>query len=283
MKYKICYYVIDEDSITIMFYDSLFMGQSGVPSQIYINNKDYRYGIIKSKLTAQPETEKEFDSEWFNIPAIKNIKELSVDNFGNVSYKKGAVSSNYVAKFVINNLVEYYDTPIYGYYLDILKNNGWFLTKTNESKKYYVVVPNISIPGYVFINEITNAANHNVSFESITKAPYIQSCLLKTQEIDGSLIPFDGDLEKLLVPLARENIERFDSFLEDFWKCSVSDFNKISDRVKNNSTVFEKLINKLSNYYTIDPDIIQFIAKNPTDIYKLNSLLLTGEIQLKGH
>ena len=53
MKYKIGYYIIDDDSITIMFYDSMFLGQSNIPAQLYVDKDDYRYDIIKSEIEKQ--------------------------------------------------------------------------------------------------------------------------------------------------------------------------------------------------------------------------------------
>ena len=52
----------------------------------------YNYEIIKYNLLKQSVGDNELDSEWFQIPALTNIEELNVDDFGNVSYHKNNVS-----------------------------------------------------------------------------------------------------------------------------------------------------------------------------------------------
>ena len=283
MKYKIGYYIIDENSITIMFYESMFLGQSNVPSQLYIGKNDYRYDIIKTNLLKQPVGDKEFDSEWFQIPALKHIEELSIDDFGNVSYHKSGVSVRTMSNQTLKNLIDYWETPIYEKYLEILRYNNWFFSK-DDSDTYTVVIPNLTVPIIVFTSHVAilpNTPKHD-AYCAVTFTPYVASEYFESKEPNANkVITDESQVIRHLTGLVRGSLEKFDKMIEDFWKCSIDEVCNISDNVKNNNAIFEKFINKISNSYDINPDVIPFIASNITDVVKLNSLLLTGMIQKK--
>lgn len=283
MKYKIGYYIIDDDSITLMFYDSMFLGQSNVPAQLYISKDDYRYEIIKSNLAKQPVGDKEFDSEWFQIPALKHIEELIIDDFGNVSYHKSGVSVRTISNQTLRKLIDYWETPIYEKYLEILRYNNWFFSR-DDSDTYTVVIPNLTIPIIVFTSHVAilpNTPKHD-AYCAVTFAPYVASEFFESKEPNANkVITDESQVIRHLAGLVRGSLEKFDKIIEDFWKCSIDEVCNVSDNVKNNNAIFEKFINKINSSYDINPDVISFIASNITDVVKLNSLLLTGMIQKK--
>ena len=281
MKYKIGYYIIDDDSITIMFYDSMFLGQTNVPTQLYISKNDYRYEIIKYNLLKQSVGDNELDSEWFQIPALTNIEELNIDDFGNVSYYKNNVSIKSIDSRILKKLIDYSDTPIYKTYLEIIRNNGWFISKINDMDKYTVAIPNVSLHLIVFtvpVAKIPGMACYK-NYCAITDTPYVATEFFESKNPNIPKKVYDeSSASKSLMFLVGESIEQFDKVLEDFWKCSLDEFSSISKHIANNNIIFEKLINKINQFYEINPDVIPFIASNTTDIVKLHSLLLTGMI-----
>lgn len=283
MKYKIGYYIIDENSITIMFYESMFLGQSNVPAQLYISKDDYRYAIIKSNLAKQPIDNKDFDSDWFQIPALKNIEELSIDDFGNVSYHKSGVSVRTMSNQTLKKLIDYWETPIYEKYLEILRYNNWFFSR-DDNDTYTVVIPNLTVPIIVFTSHVAilpNTPKHD-AYYAVASTPYVASeCFESKEPNSNKVITDESQVIRHLTGLVRGSLEKFDKMIEDFWKCSIDEVCNISDNVKNNNAIFEKFINKINNSYDINPDVIHFIASNITDVVKLNSLLLTGMIQKK--
>ena len=258
MKYKIGYYIIDDESITIMFYDSMFLGQSNIPAQLYVDKDDYRYGIIKSEIEKQTDETKVIDSCWFQIPALTRVKGFSVDTLGNVSFNAGAVDIPVISKHILKNLVDYYNTPIYDLYVSHLQKHNWI------------------IPGNTYMIIFT--------VEGKTKDS-LQSChslitRMNKQLCNAPYVKLEDASLKLVDDRIIEIID-FERVLEKFWKCEKTRFNEISKSVRQNQKVFEKLINTLSINYIIEPSIISFIAENCTDFVKMDNLLLTGMITRK--
>ena len=256
MKYKIGYYIIDDDSITIMFYDSMFLGQSNIPAQLYVDKDDYRYTIIKSEIEKQTNETKVLDSCLFQIPPLTRVKGFSVDTLGDVSFNVGAVDISRISKHILKNLVDYYNTPVYDLYVSHLQEHNWIV----PDNAYMTI---ITVKGKT-TDSIHSCQNGVPINKQLCHAPYIK---LK----DDTLNMDDLSTE----------IFDFERLLEKFWRCEKTRFNEISKSVKQNQKVFEKLINTLSIDYTIETSIIPFIAENCTDIVKMDNMLLTGMIARK--
>jgi hypothetical protein len=183
----------------------------------------------------------------------------------------------------LKKLIDYWETPIYEKYLEILRYNNWFFSK-DDSDTYTVVIPNLTVPIIVFTSHVAilpNTPKHD-AYCAVTFTPYVASEYFESKEPNANkVITDESQVIRHLTGLVRGSLEKFDKTIEDFWKCSIDEVCNVSNNVKNNNAIFEKFINKISNSYDINPDVIPFIASNITDVVKLNSLLLTGMIQKK--
>lgn len=270
----IAYYIIDKNSLTIMFADAFTLGSnSNLPSQLYVDRNDYRYNIIKSEIEKQSEKVKTFDPNWFQIPALTTVKGFEVDIIGNVSFSIGAVEIKDIDKRILKNLVDYYDTPIYDMYVSRMEAHNWIISNDD----YYLVVVK---KGKTVTDLITHNTENNGVDSQLCKSPYIRIDKFSNIWKDLSYLINIDEASHLNLGL-EDSVIKFERTLEKFWKCEKSKFNEVSDTVKRNQKVFEKLVNTLNTDYDIEPSIIPFIAENCTDIVKMDNLLLTGMITEK--
>jgi len=270
----IAYYIIDKNSLTIMFADAFTLGSnSNLPSQLYVDRNDYRYNIIKSEIEKQPEKVKTFDPNWFQIPALTTVKGFEVDIIGNVSFSIGAVEIKDIDKRILKNLVDYYDTPIYDMYVSRMEAHNWIISNDD----YYLVVVK---KGKTVTDLIAHNTENNGVDSQLCKSPYIRIDKFSNIWKDLSYLINIDEASHLNLGL-EDSVIKFERTLEKFWKCEKSKFNEVSDTVKRNQKVFEKLVNTLNTDYDIEPSIIPFIAENCTDIVKMDNLLLTGMITEK--
>lgn len=267
----IAYYIIDRNSLTIMFADAFTLGSnSNLPSQLYVDRNDYRYNIIKSEIEKQPEKVKTFDPSWFQIPALTTVKGFEVDIIGNVSFSIGAVEIKDIDKRILKNLVDYYDTPIYDMYVSRMEAHNWIISNDD----YYLVV--VKKDKTVTDLVVHNTENNGVDSQ-LCKSPYIRIDKFSNIWKDLSYLINVDEASHLNLGL-EDSVIKLERTLEKFWKCEKSKFDEVSDTVKKNQKVFEKLVNTLNTDYDIEPSIIPFIAENCTDIVKMDNLLLTGMI-----
>lgn len=270
----IAYYIIDKNSLTIMFADAFTLGSSSnLPSQLYVDRNDYRYNIIKSEIEKQSEKVKTFDPNWFQIPALTTVKGFEVDIIGNVSFSIGAVEIKDIDKRILKNLVDYYDTPIYDMYVSRMEAHNWIISNDD----YYLVV--VKKDKTVTDLIVHNTENNGVDSQ-LCKSPYIRIDKFSNIWKDLSYLINIDEASHLNLGL-EDSVIKFERTLEKFWKCEKSKFDEVSDTVKKNQKVFEKLVNTLNTDYDIEPSIIPFIAENCTDIVKMDNLLLTGMITEK--
>lgn len=270
----IAYYIIDKNSLTIMFADAFTLGSnSNLPSQLYVDRNDYRYNIIKSEIEKQSEKVKTFDPNWFQIPALTTVKGFEVDIIGNVSFSIGAVEIKDIDKRILKNLVDYYDTPIYDMYVSRMEAHNWIISNDD----YYLVVVK---KGKTVTDLIAHNTENNGVDSQLCKSPYIRIDKFSNIWKDLSYLINIDEASHLNLGL-EDSVIKFERTLEKFWKCEKSKFNEVSDTVKRNQKVFEKLVNTLNTDYDIEPSIIPFIAENCTDIVKMDNLLLTGMITEK--
>lgn len=257
-----------------MFADAFTLGSnSNLPSQLYVDRNDYRYNIIKSEIEKQSEKVKTFDPNWFQIPALTTVKGFEVDIIGNVSFSIGAVEIKDIDKRILKNLVDYYDTPIYDMYVSRMEAHNWIISNDN----YYLVVVK---KGKTVTDLIAHNTENNGADSQLCKSPYIRIDKFSNIWKDLSYLINIDEASHLNLGL-EDSVIKFERTLEKFWKCEKSKFNEVSDTVKRNQKVFEKLVNTLNTDYDIEPSIIPFIAENCTDIVKMDNLLLTGMITEK--
>ena len=270
----IAYYIIDKNSLTIMFADAFTLGSnSNLPSQLYVDRNDYRYNIIKSEIEKQSEKVKTFDPNWFQIPALTTVKGFEVDIIGNVSFSIGAVEIKDIDKRILKNLVDYYDTPIYDMYVSRMEAHNWIIS--NDDYSLVVVKKGKTVTDLIAHNTENNGVD-----SQLCKSPYIRIDKFSNIWKDLSYLINIDEASHLNLGL-EDSVIKFERTLEKFWKCEKSKFNEVSDTVKRNQKVFEKLVNTLNTDYDIEPSIIPFIAENCTDIVKMDNLLLTGMITEK--
>lgn len=272
----IAYYIIDKNSLTIMFTDAFTLGSnSNLPSQLYVDRNDYRYNIIKSEIEKQSEKVKTFDPNWFQVPALTTVKGFEVDIIGNVSFSIGAVEIKDIDKRILKNLVDYYDTPIYDMYVSRMEAHNWIIS--NDDYSLVVVKKDKTVTDLI----VHNTENNGVDSQ-LCKSPYIRIDKFSNIWKDLSYLISIDEASHLNLGL-EDSVIKFERTLEKFWKCEKSKFNEVSDTVKRNQKVFEKLVNTLNTDYDIEPSIIPFIAENCTDIVKMDNLLLTGMITEKNN
>ena len=270
----IAYYIIDKNSLTIMFADAFTLGSnSNLPSQLYVDRNDYRYNIIKSEIEKQSEKVKTFDPNWFQIPALTTVKGFEVDIIGNVSFSIGAVEIKDIDKRILKNLVDYYDTPIYDMYVSRMEAHNWIIS--NDDYSLVVVKKGKTVTDLIAHNTENNGVD-----SQLCKSPYIRIDKFSNIWKDLSYLINIDEASHLNLGL-EDSVIKFERTLEKFWKCEKSKFDEVSDTVKKNQKVFEKLVNTLNTDYDIEPSIIPFIAENCTDIVKMDNLLLTGMITEK--
>ena len=259
-----------------MFADAFTLGSnSNLPSQLYVDRNDYRYNIIKSEIEKQSEKVKTFDPNWFQIPALTTVKGFEVDIIGNVSFSIGAVEIKDIDKRILKNLVDYYDTPIYDMYVSRMEAHNWIIS--NDDYSLVVVKKDKTVTDLI----VHNTENNGVDSQ-LCKSPYIRIDKFSNIWKDLSYLINIDEASHLNLGL-EDSVIKFERTLEKFWKCEKSKFNEVSDTVKRNQKVFEKLVNTLNTDYDIEPSIIPFIAENCTDIVKMDNLLLTGMITEKNN
>lgn len=251
---KILYYTISDDLISIYLEDD---------TQIFIESKSWRYDIAKKKLLSITTDFEYYDTEWFRIPAITEIPELEIDDSGNVNYMKGGTQIRNIQEVILKNLIDYYDTPIYDIYRKIVDNRNWAI-EALDKKPPNIILRNSEDD----FSGCTLGILKDEDYEWSRHIPYVM--LKYVKDCDET----DRDLSHVI----KQHTNEIDCIMETFWKTKAVDkwISGVSDKVKEDARVLEKLVNTLDNYYEVNPEVIPFIHENSTDLYKMEALVLTG-------
>ena len=275
----ISYYIITEESITLVFTDYFFNNGLNTPSQLYIYQDDWRFDILKKNLLSQGET-KVFNTDIFKIEPISSIKELIIDDYGNVSYEKGAIRSNTVSNSILKKLINFYGTPVYDCFLRLVRSQNAFIKMQDARKHYVMIYQDYTTAGTDWDNSIVSGIrefHYDSSFASkqLDATPYVN--IFKNQGLELSFNCDSCFMTKNLI----SSLENFKNFLETFWKCSYDQFDKLSDNLLNNNLIIDKFFKDLNKRYDVVPETIPFIRNKFNDMDKMCSLYLTGMISEK--
>lgn len=261
-EYKVEYFTISQESIML-----IISGQR-LPKIIF--NNDYRYPILKDFLTNN-KLPTIIDQSVFNKDALINHPNLVISDFGTVKYKKGSTLVGNIPSKILSNLVEYYGTPIYDTYSKYVDE-----LRLYESDDYAVEKSVIQV-SYIDKDTSQIGLDTNSSLCSLGNVPYIVIDSEATFSLfkDALLGDSTNDFYEGYINWVNENVKIIEQLLLEAVKCSVTDLDKLSDFIKTNNNVLSKVMNALSDKFTINDDCINYITKNWNNTKKLTSLITT--------